>query len=101
MNGDLTKVRWVEGLSPAAQSLLEHIEHASRNFPGSQEVRRLIRFDAQALRILYGVPIIVTCPPKSQFVNDSLRLYASTRYCFKKVIASNTFERITFMTFLT
>ena len=61
VNGDLTKVRWVEGLSPAAQRLLQHIEHASRNLPGSQEARRLMRFDTQALLVLNGVPIFVTC----------------------------------------
>ena len=51
VNGDLTKVRWVEGLSPAAHRLLQNIEHATRNLPGTQEARRLMRFDTQALRI--------------------------------------------------
>ena len=32
VNGDLTKVRWVDGLSPAAHRLLQNIEHASRTF---------------------------------------------------------------------
>ena len=63
VNGDLTKVRWVEGLSPAAQRLLQSNEHASRILPGSQEARRLMRFDTQALPILYGVPIFVIFPP--------------------------------------
>ena len=31
VNGDLTKVLWAEGLSPAAQRLLHNFEHASRN----------------------------------------------------------------------
>ena len=44
VNGDLTKVRWVEGLSPAAHHLLQNIEHASRTLPGTQEARRLMRF---------------------------------------------------------
>ena len=30
VNGDLTEVRWVEGLSAAAHRLLQNIEHASR-----------------------------------------------------------------------
>ena len=63
VNGDLSKVRWAQGLSMAAQCLLQQIEHASRNLPGSQEARRLMRFDTQSLRILYGVPICVTLPP--------------------------------------
>ena len=30
VNGDLTNVRWVEGLSPAAYRLLQNIEHSFR-----------------------------------------------------------------------
>ena len=63
VNGDLTKVRWVEGLSVAAHRLLQNIEHACRTLPGTQEVRRLMRFDTQALRILFGVPVFVTFSP--------------------------------------
>ena len=33
VNGDMTKVRWVPGLNPAAHKLLHHIEHACRNLP--------------------------------------------------------------------
>ena len=78
MNGDLTKVRWVEGLSPAAQRLLQHIEHASRNLPGSQEARRLMRFDTQAIRILYGVPIYVSFSPDERH-NLLMIRFARTR----------------------
>ena len=63
VNGDLTKVRWVEGLSPAAHRLLQNIEHASRNLPGTQEARRLMRFDTQALRILFGLLVFVILFP--------------------------------------
>ena len=63
VNGDLTKVRWVEGLSPAAYRLLQNIEHSSRTLPGTQEARRLMRFDTQALRVLFGVPVFVTFSP--------------------------------------
>ena len=59
MNGDLTKVRWVEGLSSAAHRLLQHIEHATRNLPGTQEARRLMRFDTQARRFVFGLPDFV------------------------------------------
>ena len=63
VNGDLTKVRWVEGLSLAAHRLLQNIEHACRTLPGTQEVRRLMRFDTQALRVLFGVLVFVTFSP--------------------------------------
>ena len=63
VNGDLTKVRWVEGSSPAAYRLLQNIEHASRSLPGTQEARRIMRFDTQALRIMFGLPMFVTFSP--------------------------------------
>ena len=51
VNGDFTNVRWVEGLSPAAHRFFKQkFEHASRILPGTQEARRLMRFDTQALR---------------------------------------------------
>ena len=42
VNGDMTKVKYVNGLSEAAQILLKHIEHASRKLPGTQETRRIM-----------------------------------------------------------
>ena len=50
-------MRWVEGLSPAAHRLLQNIEQATRNLPGTQEARRLMRFDTQALRMLFGLRV--------------------------------------------
>ena len=49
--GDMTKLRYAEGLSPAAQRLVLNIEHTSRNISGCQEVRRLTRFDTHANRV--------------------------------------------------
>ena len=63
VGGDMTKLRYVENLSPAAKRLMQNIEHVSRTLPGSQEVRRVMRFDTQALRVRYGVPIFVTWSP--------------------------------------
>ena len=52
-------MRCVKGLSPAAHRLLQHIEHATRNLQGTQEARRLMRFDTQALRIVCGLPVLL------------------------------------------
>ena len=57
VNGDFTKVKWVKGLSQAAIRLLQNIEHTSRQIPGTQEVRKLMRYDTHAGRIRRGVPI--------------------------------------------
>lgn len=61
--GDMTKVRYVPGLSAAAKRLLLNIQHTSRKVPGTQEIRRLMRFETHAFRVAYGVPIFVTFTP--------------------------------------
>ena len=58
----------MEGLSAAAHRLLQNIEHASRNCPGSQEARRMMRFDTQALCVLYGVPAFVIVSPDESHI---------------------------------
>ena len=63
VRGDMTKLRYVSKLSGAARKLLQNIEHTSRRLPGTQEVRRLMRFDTNSMRIRYGVPIFVTFSP--------------------------------------
>ena len=63
VNGDMTKVQNVPGLSVSARKLLKNIEHTSRRLAGTQETRRLMRFDTHANRICYGVPIFVTFSP--------------------------------------
>ena len=63
VKGDMTKLRYVPGLSRAAQRLLQNLEHTSRKVPGTQETRRQMRFDTHANRVRYGVPIFVTFSP--------------------------------------
>jgi hypothetical protein len=62
VNGDMTKIRYVP-LSRAAQRLVQNIEHTTRRLPGTQETRRLMRFDTNAHRVRYGTPIFVTWSP--------------------------------------
>ena len=63
VNGDLTKVCYVRGLSDAAHLLLKNIAHTCRKLPGTQETRRLMRFMTQAYRIRYGTAIFITFSP--------------------------------------
>ena len=60
VRGDMTKVRYVPGLSPAAIRLLQNLEHTSRKIPGTQEVRRVMRFEIHGYRVRYGVPTFIT-----------------------------------------
>ena len=57
VGGDMTKIRFAEGLSPAAIRILQNVEHTTRKIEGTQEVRRSMRHDTHANRIRYGVPI--------------------------------------------
>ena len=59
----MTKLCHVPGLTEAAKRLLQNIEHVSRKITGTQEIRRLMRFDLQGYRVRYGVPIFVTFSP--------------------------------------
>ena len=79
VNGDMTKIRYVPNLSRAAQNLLQSVEHTSRRLPGTQEARRNMRFDLQAMRIMYGVPIFVTFSPDEGHNMVMLRLSRTRR----------------------
>ena len=69
----MTKLRHV-ALSKAARRLLQNIEQVSKKESGTQEVRRQMRFDTNALRIRYGVPIFVTFTPDEAHNRIMLRL---------------------------
>ena len=57
VNGDMTKVNYVPGLSEAAHTLLKNIAHTSHKLPGTQETRILMRLITQAYRIWYSTAI--------------------------------------------
>ena len=63
VNGDISKLQYVRNLTPAARKLLGNMRHAARRLPGTQEARRQMRFEIEAMRIRYGVPLFVTFSP--------------------------------------
>ena len=63
VNGDVSKLQYVRHLKPAARKLLRNMRHAARSLPGTQEARRQMRFEIEAMRIRYGVPLFVTFSP--------------------------------------
>ena len=72
--GDLTKVRFALGLPPAAKRLLQNLEHSTRQIPGTQEIRKVMRYDTNAGRVRRGVPIFVTFSPDEKHNLLMLRL---------------------------
>ncbi|CAE7580167.1 unnamed protein product [Symbiodinium sp. CCMP2592] len=63
VKGNLNLVRFLPNLSPTAQRILANLSHTARKVPGTQEARRIMRFEIQAMRIRYGTPIFVTVTP--------------------------------------
>eukprot|EP00435_Cladocopium_sp_Y103_P055193 s336_g18.t1 len=63
VKGDVSKLRYVQGLKPMARKLLTNMRHTAQGLPGTQEARKRMRFEIQAMRIRYGVPLFVTYTP--------------------------------------
>ena len=79
VNGDMTKIRYAVNLTPAAKRLLQNIEHSTRKIPGTQEVRKLMRYETHAARVRRGVSIWFTLSPDEKHNLLMLRLSRSRR----------------------
>ena len=63
VNGDISKLSYVRNLRPAARKLLKNMKQTARSLPGTQEARRQMRFEIEAMRVRYGVPLFITVSP--------------------------------------
>eukprot|EP00438_Fugacium_kawagutii_P008899 Skav215707 [mRNA] locus=scaffold2573:242958:252224:+ [translate_table: standard] len=63
VKGDVSKLPYVRGLAPAARKLVQNMRHTAQSMPGTQEARKRMRFEIEALRIKFGTPIFVTFSP--------------------------------------
>ena len=63
VKGDMSKLKYVRNLQPAARKLVQHMRSTGATLPGTQESRRRMRFEIEALRIKFGVPLFVTFSP--------------------------------------
>ena len=79
VNGDLTKLKYVPGLSAVAHRILHNAEATTRKMAGTQETRRQMRFETNALRVKYGVPIFVTFSPDDKHNLMMIRLSRTRR----------------------
>ena len=92
INGDLTKLKYVPSLSQVARRILGNAEATTRKMAGTQETRRQMRFDTNALRLRYGVPIFVTFSPDEKHNLLLLRLSRTRRkdpVLLKDVVAAH------------
>ena len=77
MNGDFTKVKYVKQLNEAGRRLLQNLEHTSRQLKGTMETRKLMRYDANAGRIVHGTSIFLTFSPDEKHNVLMLRMHRS------------------------
>ena len=66
VNGDLTKLRHAPGLTVAAQKALLNTEARTRRLPGTHEIRKTMRHQANANRVVYGTAIFITFSPREK-----------------------------------
>ena len=63
--GDLTKVAFAvkPPLGKVAKKLLKNLQHISSKIPGTQELRKKMRYITHSYRVVYGAPIFLTMSP--------------------------------------
>ena len=66
VNGDLTKLRYVPGLSEAALKALSNLEARTRKVPGTHAVRTTMRHQTHAYRVKYGLSVFITFSPSEK-----------------------------------
>ena len=66
VNGDLTKLRHVPGLSAAAHKMITNLEARTRNVAGTHEVRSTMRHQTHAYRVKFGLAIFITFSPSER-----------------------------------
>ncbi len=78
VNRDFSKLRYADGLPPAAKKIVENSIAKCRNIPGTHEVRNSMRQQTHAYRVCYGTPIFLTFSPSERDSTIMLRM-ARTR----------------------
>lgn len=81
VNMDVSKLAYVRGLKPAARKLVQNMRHTAQDMPGTQEARKRMRFEIEALRIRFGTPIFVTFSPDEAHQMLYIRL-SRTRFSY-------------------
>lgn len=66
VNGDLTKLRYVPGLSEAAHKVLNNLEARTRNVPGTHAVRTTMWHQTHGYRVKYGLSVFITFSPSEK-----------------------------------
>ena len=76
VNGDMAKLRYVPGLSPAARKVINNFEARTRKVPGTHQVRTTMRHQTHGNRLVYGTSLFITFSPSEK---DSALMLRMTR----------------------
>ena len=90
VNGDISKLPYVRGLTPAARKLVQNMRHTAQSMPGTQEARKQMRFEIEALRVKFGTPIFVTFSPDEG--HQMLYVRLSRTRCGDPVRAASAYQ---------
>ena len=74
VQGDLAKLPFVPNLGVAARKVLLNLEARTRNIPGTHEIRKTMRHETHANRIVYGTSAFVTFSPSERDTCLMLRM---------------------------
>ena len=74
VGGDVTKAYYAPGLSQPARRMLLNVSHMTRAIPGTQEVRRTMRFIAHSFRVYHGAAIFITLSPDEKHNSIMMRV---------------------------
>ena len=79
VNGDISKVSRIIGLSATQQALLQNYFFMSSRIPGTRQIRSSIRHLIFSSRIFYGIPVFVTWTPSERHSGLVVRLVRGRR----------------------
>ena len=74
VKGDMTKLKFVCGLSDPGRKLLMNCEARTKKMPGTHEVRSTMRHHTHAYRVNYGLAQFVTFSPSERDTAIMLRM---------------------------
>ena len=75
LNGDISKISQIIGLTATEQALLQNYHFISTRISGTRQIRRSIRHLVTSSRIFYGVPVFITFTPSERHSGLAVHLH--------------------------
>ena len=75
VNGDVSHITQIIGLTQTEQLLLRNYHFMSSRLPGTRQVRRTINHYLFSARVIYGTPVFITVTPSERHSGLCIRLF--------------------------